>query len=469
MLSLAFLLRLITFRRFLCIALVASFLMTVATIALLHRQSTPDSIGLINLVPRQRPSQLQVQNEPVRPMSNVTTLSSGTLYVLLYPQKSPVTHVFDIPFEGSFQIQILFERLGGRSVEQPPRMQVLVNFMHRLELNEVAVIAAATKGWWTVGSTALPAGKVSVSVQRVDDNVAATLQLNGIRVLYMGASSVVAGDDCVSLDTAPDIFFSSDIYKCPEEEEVAFLDDKDELRSRTCAQSDLVLLVPAHNFTLQQVSFESSHEQEQLIAQCKARDAAKPAAFITRVVKKELPFSHAPGSQKISVVHIFMDSIARAVGITKLPKTMNLLRNIRVSSDFKQWQLLDMRGYSVLGGGTNRNMPPMVSGTDGRNTPAWDEPGWLFNDFRNNNYVTGFVADECVLDHNSMVRMMSQEWSGSGSKFKDELKRELRQKADNLAHHTLYNVICGVQEYGDLDDNWVSFVFLGQTRCRAFV
>ena len=320
----------------------------------------------------------------------------------------------------------------------------------------MAVTPAAPAGWWTVGSTALPAGKVSVSVQRVDDSVDATLQLNGIRVHYMGASTVVAGDDCASLDTAPDIFFSSDIYECPEEEDVAFLDDKDELRSKTCAQSDLVLLVPAHNFTLQQVSFENSHEQEQLIAQCKARDAAKPASFLTRVVKKQLPFSHAQGSQKISVVHIFMDSIARAVGITKLPKTMNLLRNMRVSSDFKQWQVLDMRGYSVLGGGTNRNMPPMVSGTDGRDTPPWDEPGWLFNDFRDNNYVTGFVADECVLDHNSMVRMMSQEWSGSGSKFKDELKRELRQKADNIAHHTLYNVICGVQEYGDLDDNWYS-------------
>ena len=135
MASLAFLLRQSTSRRFFRIALVASFFMTVATFVLLHRQSTPDSIGLINLAPRHKPSQLQVRNEPVRPKSNVTMLSSGTLYVRLYPQKSLVTHVFDIPFEGSFQIQILFEILGGRSTERPPRMQVLVNFMHRLELN----------------------------------------------------------------------------------------------------------------------------------------------------------------------------------------------------------------------------------------------------------------------------------------------------------------------------------------------
>jgi hypothetical protein len=129
---------------------------------------------------------------------------------------------------------------------------------------------------------------------------------------------------------------------------------------------------------------------------------------------------------------------------------------VRLSPGLAPWQLLDMRGYSVLGGGTNRNMPPMVSGTDGRDTPNWNESGWLFNDFRSSNYVTGFAADECVLDHNSMARMMSQEWSGSGSKFKHELKKQLREKADALAHHTLYNAICGVQEYGDLDDNWYS-------------
>jgi hypothetical protein len=442
-------------RRFYRTALAASFVMTVATITLLHRQDTADAITLFKPVPRPKPSLMP--KVLARPSSNVTILSSGTLSVPLAPQKQLATHTFDVPFEGMFQIQILFELLGGKS-DSPVRMQVLVNFMHRIELQEVLVDSAAPTGWWTVGSTSLPSGNVKISVQRIDKNYAVSLMLNGIRIHFMGASKFLGGEDCTSLDSTPDIFLSNAVHQCPKGDEIAFLDDIGQLRSETCAQSDLVVLVPSHNSTLVQVSLDKSQNHENLIVQCKARDAAKPAKFISRIIRKQITSQPHQGAQseKISVVHIFMDSIARAVGIMKLPKTMNLLRNIRLSPDFKQWQLLDMRGYSVLGGGTNRNMPPMVSGTDGRDTPNWDESGWLFNDFRNKNYVTGFAADECVLDHNSMVRMMSQEWSGSGSKFKDELKKELREKADALAHHTLYNIICGIQEYGDLDDNWYS-------------
>jgi hypothetical protein len=429
--------------------------MTVATIMLLHRQGTPDAISLFKPMPR--PKLYLTPKAAARTNSNVTMLSSGTLSVPLAPQKQLATHTFDVPFEGMFQIQILFELLGGRS-EWPVRMQVLVNFIHRIELQEMAVDSAAPSGWWTVGSTALPSGNVKISVQRVDKNPSVSLMLNGIRIHFMGASKFLGSEDCTSLDGTPDIFLSNVVHQCPKGDVIAFLDDVGQLRSETCAQTDLVILAPSHNSTLVQVSHDNSQDFENLIVQCKARDAAKPATFISRIIKKQIASHPAQALQsgKISVVHIFMDSIARAVGIMKLPKTMSLLRNIRLSPDFKQWQLLDMRGYSVLGGGTNRNMPPMVSGTDGRDTPNWDESGWLFNDFRNKNYVTGFAADECVLDHNSMVRMMSQEWSGSGSKFKDELKKELRKKADALAHHTLYNIICGIQEYGDLDDNWYS-------------
>jgi hypothetical protein len=442
-------------RFFFRIALATCFIITLTTIALLHRKKSVDTVILVNPISRLKPPQPPLA--AARPMSNTTLLSSGTLSVLLRPQEALATHQFDVPFEGTYQIQLLFELKSG-TLLQPARMHVLVNHVHRMELQEVEIASAAVTGWWTVGSTALSAGKNKISVQRIDKSTSAIVILYGIRIHFMGASRFLGGDDCVSLEMAPDIFFSSDVYECLKVKEVAFLDDKNQIRSETCAQNDLVLLVPSHNSTLVQVSLENSEEHEHVIVQCKARDAANPASFITRMVKKQTPNPPAHGvpSKKISVVHIFMDSIARAVGIMKLPKTMRLLRNIRVSSDFRQWQLLDMRGYNVLGGGTNRNVPPMVSGTDGRDTPGWDEPGWLFNDFRNNNYVTGFVADECVLDHNSMVRMMSQEWSGSGSKFKDELKKELREKADSLAHHTLYNVICGIQEYGDLDDNWYS-------------
>jgi hypothetical protein len=430
--------------------------MTLATIVLLHRENTPNSISLIRPVLRDN-SHKPVQ-APVKPDLNITTISSGTLSVRVPAQKGLATHVFDIPFEGLFQIQVLVELFGGM-LEQPVRIQVLVDYMHRIELQEVSVKTAATLGWLTVGATALHAGNVRVSVQRIDSAATAILILNSIRMHFMGSSNFLGGEDCLATEIAPDTFYSNNVYTCPRDEEVAFLDEKGELRSETCAQSDLVVLVPSHNSTLEQVDLEKSEIYENFIVQCKSKDAKSPASFISRLVKKVAfaPPSQGLQSQKISVVHIFMDSIARAVGIMKLPKTMSLLRNIRhSSSDPEQWQLLDMRGYSVLGGGTNRNMPPMVSGTDGRDTPAWNEPGWLFNDFRDKKYVTGFVGDECVLDHNSMVRMMSQEWSGSGSKFSHELKKELRQKADALAHHTLYNVICGVQEYGDLDENWYS-------------
>jgi hypothetical protein len=454
---LATLLRRTATRRLIRIALAACCLITLTTIVIFYRKSTSDAT--INLKPVQRWSSLEPPTPLARPISNVTVISSGSLSLDLSSPDALATHAFDVPFEGTYQIQILFEWLGGSLVgERSVAMHVLVNHAHRMELQEVEVRSAAPKGWWTVGSTAFSAGNNRISVQRIDQNHAVRFMLHGIRIHFMGAGRFLGSEDCASLEIAPDIFFSSDVYKCPITAEVAFLDDQNQLRSSTCAQSDLVLLAPDHNSTLVQVSLENSHVQETLIAQCKARHGAKPASLITRIVKKQMQPTLAPGapSNKISVVNIFMDSIARAVGIMKLPKTMRLLRNIRALSDFRQWQLLDMRGYNVLGGGTNRNVPPMVSGTDGRDTPAWDEPGWLFNDFRNNNYVTGFVADECVLDHNSMVRMMSQEWSGSGSKFSDELKMALRQKADALAHHTLYNVVCGIQEYGDLDENWYS-------------
>ena len=445
--------RLAASRRFFLIALAASTVMTLATIMLLHSSDTPGSISL-NAPMAAKPKMLtqpSLSTPKARPKatSNVTSLYSGSLSVRLLAQEALATHLFDIPFDGVFQIQILFEASGAQPA-QPMRMHVLVNYIHRMELRDVVVASAASSGWWTVGSTALPAGNVRISVQRIDSNAGSHVVLNGIRTNYMGAGRFLGGEDCVSSESAPDVFFSSDVFKCAAEEQVAFIDDNGQLQSQTCARSDLVLLASAQDSALVPVSLVESEQKESLIVQCKDRDSKKPASFLTRILKKQdARFgAHGAPSQKISVVHVFMDSIARAVGIMKLPKTMSLLRDIRLSSDFTQWQLLDMRGYSVLGGGTNRNMPPMVAGSEGRDAPAWDAPGWLFNDFRNGGYVTGFVADECVLDHNSMVRIMSQEWSGSGSKFKDSLKKELREKADGIAHHTLYNVICGVQEYG---------------------
>jgi hypothetical protein len=449
----ASLMRLAASRRFFLMALALSTVMTLATIMLLHKESTPGAISINTPQPIQPKKLIQsgllTPKVLTKPASNVTSLYSGALSVRLLAQEALATHVFDIPSPGVYQIQIIFE-MSGTKLEQPVRMQVLVNYLHRMELREIVAASAAANGWWTVGATALPQGNVRISIQRVDSNAGANLVLNGIRARFMGGGRFLGGEDCVSSESAPDVFYSSDVFKCAAEQPVASIDDSGKLQSQTCAQSDLVLLAPGRDSALVAVSSAEGAGKEALIVQCKERDPKTPATLLTRILKKQdaPPPLQAKGAQspKISVIHVFMDSIARAVGIMKLPKTMSLLRDIRLSSDYKQWQLLDMRGYSVLGGGTNRNMPPMVAGSEGRDAPAWDAAGWLFNDYRNKGYITGFAADECVLDHNSMVRIMSQEWSGSGSKFKDSLKKELREKADGIAHHTLYNVICGVQE-----------------------
>jgi hypothetical protein len=197
--------RLAAFRRFFLIALAASTVMTLATIMLFHSSDTPVSISL-NAPMAAKPKMLtqpSLTTPKARPKatSNVTSLYSGSLSVRLLAQEALATHLFDILFDGVFQIQILYEASGAQPA-QPMRMHVLVNYIHCMELRDVVVASAASPGWWTVGSTALPAGNVRISVQRIDSNAGSHVVLNGIHTNYIGAGRFLGGEDCVSSESA---------------------------------------------------------------------------------------------------------------------------------------------------------------------------------------------------------------------------------------------------------------------------
>jgi len=184
-------------------------------------------------------------------------------------------------------------------------------------------------------------------------------------------------------------------------------------------------------------------------------------------------FSEPLEDPPLNVVMLVIDSLSRANFLRSLPETVDFLRNIHTHTG-GDYTAYDFKLFNIVGSGTYRNLPPIVTGTSYND--AWSieeqvllhEPGQgqkvirdtlneftttlpsLWDLFMHEGYATSVVEEACIRNTGSIGRV----WQKKVKKNLEDLREYTRftLAQGHTADHTMFNVFCEVMDRMGIND-----------------